>query len=95
MNSKPDKEDRRCEDIAFLSEIIDNFIFWHPLKGPCQEKTLHHRKKVQFFFSGTQSKDGTAPFRSLHPGFSIVIGTDPKLICYQAPIRVKAEERKK
>ncbi len=27
MNSKPDKEDRRSDDIAFLSEIIDNFIF--------------------------------------------------------------------
>ena len=31
MNSKPDKEDRRCDDIAFLSEIIDNFIFWQEI----------------------------------------------------------------
>jgi hypothetical protein len=31
MNSKPDKEDRRCDDIAFLSEIIDNFIFWQAI----------------------------------------------------------------
>ena len=25
----------------------------HPLKGPCQEKKLHHRKKVHFFCRDT------------------------------------------
>ena len=35
--------------------------YWHPLKGPCQEKTLYHRKKVQFFLQG-QTKAGTAIF---------------------------------
>jgi hypothetical protein len=29
MTSKTDKEDRSCDDIAFLSEIIVNFRFWH------------------------------------------------------------------
>jgi len=38
MNSKPDKEDRRCDDIAFLSEIIDNFIFWQVNKTPVSKK---------------------------------------------------------
>jgi hypothetical protein len=28
MNSKRGKESRSCDDIAFLSEIIVNFIFW-------------------------------------------------------------------
>ena len=28
MNSKTDKEDRSCDDIAFLSEIIADFRFW-------------------------------------------------------------------
>ncbi len=28
MNFKTDKEDRSCDDIAFLSEIIANFRFW-------------------------------------------------------------------
>ena len=28
MNSKPDKENRSCDDIAFLSEIIANSRYW-------------------------------------------------------------------
>ncbi len=28
MNSKTDNEDRSCDDIAFLYEIIVNFRFW-------------------------------------------------------------------
>ena len=28
MNSKTDKENRSCDDIAFLFEIITNFRFW-------------------------------------------------------------------
>ena len=24
-------------------------VFWHPLKGPCQQKILHHHKKMLFF----------------------------------------------
>ena len=28
MNSKTDKEDRNCDDIAFLSEIIADSRFW-------------------------------------------------------------------
>jgi hypothetical protein len=67
---------------------------WHPLKGPCQEKTLHHRKKVQFFFAGTSSRNGISPFSLPAPVISKVIGADPKLICYQAPIRFKVIERK-
>ena len=31
MNSKTDKESRSCDDIAFLSEIIANFIFWQEI----------------------------------------------------------------
>ena len=40
---------------------------WHPLKGPCQEKTLHHRKKVQFFLQGHHPVTGSAPFLCLRP----------------------------
>jgi hypothetical protein len=28
MNAKTDREDRSCDDIAFLSEIIANFMYW-------------------------------------------------------------------
>jgi hypothetical protein len=28
MNSKTDKDDRSCDDLAFLSEIISDFRFW-------------------------------------------------------------------
>jgi hypothetical protein len=35
MNSKTDKENRSCDDIAFLSEIIANLIFWQEIV--CQE----------------------------------------------------------
>ena len=31
MNSKTDREDRGFDDIAFLSEMIDNFIFWQEI----------------------------------------------------------------
>jgi hypothetical protein len=31
MNSKTDKEGRSCDDIAFLFEIITNFIFWQEI----------------------------------------------------------------
>ena len=42
--------------------------FLHPLKGPCQLKTPHHRKKGSFF-AGTSSSTRSVPFRCLHPGF--------------------------
>ena len=32
MNSKTDKEDTSCDDIAFLSEIIANFILARKVK---------------------------------------------------------------
>jgi len=67
MNSKTDKDDRSCDDIAFLSEIIADFRYWHPLKGPCQEKILHHRKKLIFFLQGQHPGTGSAPFRCLRP----------------------------
>jgi len=41
MNSKGDKEDGSCDDIAFLSEIIVNSIYgkksnvWSPIKKNC------------------------------------------------------------
>jgi hypothetical protein len=28
LNSKPDKECRKCGDIVFLSEIIANYMYW-------------------------------------------------------------------
>jgi hypothetical protein len=31
MNFKPDKEDRNCDDIAFLSEIIVNYRYWEEM----------------------------------------------------------------
>jgi len=38
MNFKTDKEDEYCDDIAFLSEIITNFIFWLSLSGIKEKK---------------------------------------------------------
>ena len=38
MNSKTDKEDRSCDDIAFLSEIIADSRFWQDnftSESPC------------------------------------------------------------
>jgi hypothetical protein len=32
MDSKKGKEDKKCDDIAFLFEIIVNFKFWHVCK---------------------------------------------------------------
>jgi hypothetical protein len=31
IDSKTDKEDRSCDDIAFLSEIISDFRFWQEI----------------------------------------------------------------
>jgi hypothetical protein len=71
-----------------------DYRLWHPLKGPCQEKTPPHRKKVQFFFAGTSSSNRVSPFSLPAPVISKVLGADPKLICYQAPIRFKVNGRK-
>jgi len=34
MNFKTDKEDRSCDDIAFLSEIITNSRYWQVIVTP-------------------------------------------------------------
>ena len=39
-------------DMRMVSVNIVNLWFWHPLKGPCQEKTPHHRKVVNLFLQG-------------------------------------------
>jgi hypothetical protein len=59
-----DKNIDRLIDKLLIKETTPGLRgeFWHPLKGPCQEKTPHHRKKVQFFFAGTSSRVGSAPF---------------------------------
>jgi hypothetical protein len=67
MNPKPDNKCERGGDIILLSEIITNSRYWHPLKGPCQEKTAYHRKKVQFFLQGHHPVTGLAPFLCLRP----------------------------
>ena len=33
ISSKTDKENRSCDDMAFLSEIIVNFRFWQGVIG--------------------------------------------------------------
>jgi len=33
MNSETDKEDRSCNEIFFLSEIIADFRFWQELRS--------------------------------------------------------------
>ena len=43
--------------------------YWHPLKGPCQEKTPLQRKKWCLFFAGTSSSTRSVLCRCLHPGF--------------------------
>ena len=52
----------------YSSMVWSNRTLWHPLKGPCQEKTLLHRKK-DLFFAGTSSSTRSVPCRWLHPGF--------------------------
>jgi len=45
MNSKTDKEDRSCDDIAFLSEIIVNSRYWQVIcnRSPAKfEANLEH-----------------------------------------------------
>jgi hypothetical protein len=74
-------------------EICLDCRYWHTLKGPCQEKIHHHCKKVRFF-AGTTPSNRINPFSLPASVISEVIGADPLMICYQAPIRFKAEERK-
>lgn len=38
MNSKSDKESRSCGDIAFLSEIIANSIYWQAISSQEQHQ---------------------------------------------------------
>jgi hypothetical protein len=47
MNSKTDNEDRSCDDIAFLYEIIVNFRFWQ------DTFTRHHHKKGIWHFTNS------------------------------------------
>ena len=65
--------DENYRDIIFeISDygitIFYKFRYLHPLKGPCQLKTPHHRKK-DHFFAGTSSSTRSVPCRCLHPGF--------------------------
>ena len=66
---------------------------WHPLKGPCQEKTPLHRKKGSFFCRVIIQHE-ISPLSLPASGFSKFIGADSYSICYQAPIRIKVSERK-
>jgi hypothetical protein len=70
-------------------------IYWHPLKGPCQEENILPSQKRCSFFAGTTPSNRISPFSLPASVISEVIGADPLMICYQAPIRFKAEERKK
>jgi hypothetical protein len=67
--------------------------YWHPLKGPCQEETLLHRKKGSFFCRDIIQYE-ISPLLLPASGFSKFIGADSYSICCQAPIRIKASERK-
>ena len=42
--------------------------YWHPLKGSCQQKTLHHRKRATFFCRD-KVQYGVRPVLCLHPIF--------------------------
>jgi hypothetical protein len=53
MNSKTNKEDRSCDDIAFLSEIISDFIFWQ-----------EYQKIVKHFFSPFFRQHSPGPDRT-------------------------------
>ena len=84
----------RVNGPAFMISAIGWYLVsWHPLKGPCQQKILHHRKKVRFF-AGRFTSSEITPFSLPAPVISEVIGADPSLICYQAPIRIKITERR-
>jgi hypothetical protein len=54
------------------SELINlRLLFWHPLKGPCQEKTPLHRKIMMSFFCRVRSSSEEDPFCYLLPCFQM------------------------
>ena len=68
-------------------------VQWHPLKGPCQEKTPLHRKKWCLFLQGQYPAWNETLLFVCARVFNCY-GVNLSLICYQAPIRIKAIERK-
>jgi hypothetical protein len=46
MDSKTDKENRGCDDIAFLSEIIEDFRFWQGILKQMWHFKLPHSSIV-------------------------------------------------
>ena len=46
MNSKTDKEDRGCDDIAFLSKIIEDFRFWQVNHKILQNNSLGNQESI-------------------------------------------------
>ena len=59
-----------------VSALFANLRYWHPLKGPCQEKTPLHRKK-EYFFCRDIIQNGISPLSMTASGFSKVLGADP------------------
>ena len=54
-NTKPHFNSRcgvLCLWYLYINRCSEWCWYWHPLKGPCQEKTLLHRKKWCLFLQG-------------------------------------------
>jgi len=66
----------------------------HPLKGPCQEKTPLHRKKVSFFYRDTTSVQPQLVKYPFLCALFFARWVRSVIDLHQAPIRIKAVIKK-
>ena len=65
-----------------------------PIKRPLSRKNTSPSQKMMSFFCRDIIQYEISPLSLSASGFSKFIGADSYSICYQAPIRIKASERK-
>jgi len=65
-----------------------------PIKRPLSRENTPPTQKMMSFFCRDIIQYEISPLSSPASGFSKFIGADSYSICYQAPIRIKASERK-
>ena len=69
------------------------FAILAPIKRPLSRENTYPSQKMMFFCRDIIQYE-ISPFSLSASGFSKFIGADSYSICYQAPIRIKASERK-
>jgi hypothetical protein len=65
-----------------------------PIKRPLSRENTSPSQKMMSFFCRDIIQYEISPLSLTASGFSKFIGADSYSICYQAPIRIKASERK-